>query len=262
MKIATWNINGIGARSEVLIAWLKEAEPDVACLQEIKSMDEKFPREKFEDIGYNVETHGQKSYNGVAILSKRPMEDVIRRLPGDDKDEQARYIEAVIPTNSGKSPVRVASIYLPNGNPVDSEKYPYKLRWMERLHDHAKKTLELEEPTVFAGDYNIIPEPEDVKNPENWMDDALFRMESRRAYRKILNIGLSDAYRKCDSSIEKYSFWDFQGGAWQKNNGLRIDHLLLSPEASDMLLESDIDKHVRGWEKPSDHVPVWIKLDC
>ena len=260
MKIASWNINGIKARLDVVIAWLKEASPDVVCLQEIKSVDENFPTEPFSELGYNIETHGQKSFNGVAILSKRPIEDIMRRLPGDDADEQARYIECLIPNDSGRM-IRIASLYLPNGNPVESEKYPYKLQWMERLWAHARARLEEEEPFIMAGDYNIIPESIDATNPKMWENDALFLPKSRQAYRKILNLGFTEAYRNCDTSAGRYSFWDFQAGAWQKNNGIRIDHLLLSPYASDMLISSGIDKDVRGWEKPSDHVPVWIKLN-
>ncbi len=260
MRVATWNINGVKARIDTVLSWLKETSPDVACFQEIKSIDENFPSAPMEDLGYNVATHGQKGFNGVAILSKRPFEEIERRLPGNDDDEQARYIEAVIPTD--KTPIRVASLYLPNGNPVDSEKYPYKLAWMERLKDHARARLEIEEPFILAGDYNIIPEPKDARNPENWIDDALFRPESRSAYRQLVNLGLTEAYRACDEAGDRYSFWDYQAGAWQKNNGIRIDHLLLSPQAADLLTNCDIDKFVRGWEKPSDHVPVWVKLDC
>ena len=261
MKIASWNINGIKARLEVVISWLKESSPDVVCLQEIKSVDENFPVEAFSELGYNSVIHGQKSFNGVAIISKRPIEDTFRRLPGDDSDEQARYIEGLIPTDSGKQMIRIASLYLPNGNPVESEKYPYKLKWMERLWSHAKMRLQEEEPFVMAGDYNIIPKPIDAAKPETWENDALFLPESRQAYRKILNLGFTEAYRNCDIGAGRYSFWDFQAGAWPKNNGIRIDHLLLSPYANDMLVASGIDKDVRGWEKPSDHVPVWIKLN-
>ncbi|MEP3275063.1 MAG: exodeoxyribonuclease III [Stappiaceae bacterium] len=260
MRIATWNINGVKARIDTVLSWLKETSPDVACFQEIKSIDENFPAGSIEELGYNVATHGQKGFNGVAVLSKRPFEEIERRLPGNDADEQARYIEAVIPT--GKAPIRIASLYLPNGNPVDSEKYPYKLAWMERLKDHARIRLEEEEPFILAGDYNIIPEAKDARNPENWTEDALFRLESRSAYRQLVSLGLTEAYRACDDAADRYSFWDYQAGAWQKNNGIRIDHLLMSPQAADLLVTCDIDKFVRGWEKPSDHVPVWVQLDC
>ena len=259
MKIATWNINGIKARINNLERWLKEAEPDIACLQEIKSIDENFPSEVFEGMGYNVAVHGQKSFNGVAIFSKLPFDEVNRGLPGDDSDEQARYLEAVISTDTGA--LRVASIYLPNGNPVDSEKYPYKLAWMERLKTHAQSLLTFEEPLVLAGDYNIIPTEHDVYNPKAWVDDALFLPESRAAYHAILNLGLTSAFEATLNQPHRYTFWDYQRGAWQKDNGIRIDHLLLSPQAADKLSSCHIDRPTRGWEKPSDHVPVCIELD-
>ncbi len=259
MQIATWNINGIKARLDTVQSWLKEAEPDVCCLQEIKSVDEAFPRQPFEALGYNVETHGQKGFNGVAILSKRPIEDVTPRLPGDEEDEQARYLEAVIPGDNGI--VRVASIYLPNGNPVESPKYPYKLAWMERLHRHAEKLLAAEEPVVLAGDYNVIPAPEDAKRPKAWEGDALFLPQTRQRFRALLNLGFTEALRSTRPEAGLFTFWDYQAGAWQKDNGIRIDHLLLSPQAADRLRRCRVDKHVRGWEKPSDHVPVVIELD-
>ena len=259
MQIATWNINGVKARIDAATAWLKEARPDVACLQEIKSVDEAFPRSVFEDLGYNVATHGQKGFNGVAILSRRPMEDVQPRLPGDESDEQARYLEAVITGDKGI--VRVGCLYLPNGNPVDSEKYPYKLAWMDRLIAHAKDRLALEEAFVLAGDYNIIPQARDAAHPEDWVNDALFLQTSREKFRELAAIGLTDALRALDDSDGVYTFWDYQAGAWQKNNGIRIDHLMLSPQATDRLMSVRVDKHVRGWEKPSDHVPVVIELD-
>ncbi len=260
MDIATWNINGVKARLETAVAWLKKASPDVACLQEIKSQDEPFPRAAFEDIGYNVETHGQKGFNGVAILSKRPFEEVIRRLPGDEADEQARYIEAVVPGE--RMPVRVASIYLPNGNPIDSQKYPYKLAWMDRLIAHTRELLAGEEPFVLAGDYNVIPTPVDAARPEAWKNDALFVPQTRHKFRELVNLGLTDALRACNPADGVYTFWDYQAGAWQKNNGIRIDHHLLSPQAADLLTGCRVDKHVRAWEAPSDHVPVVIELDA
>ncbi|MDJ0929634.1 exodeoxyribonuclease III [Breoghania sp.] len=258
MKIATWNINGVKARIDTALAWLKEAEPDVACLQEIKSVDENFPREAFEKLGYNIETHGQKGFNGVALLSRHPFDEVTARLPNDEEDEQTRYLEGVISVPSGV--IRVASLYLPNGNPVDSPKFPYKLGWMERLERHARKLLQEEEPFVLAGDYNVIPEPEDARHPEIWEGDALYRPETRRAFRSLKNLGLTDALRACHAD-ERFTFWDYQAGAWQKNIGIRIDHLLLSPQAAGRLRGCEIDAHVRGWEKPSDHVPIWIDLD-
>ncbi|MHA6268133.1 exodeoxyribonuclease III [Aliiroseovarius sp. CAU 1755] len=257
MKIASFNINGIKARLPALMDWLDEAQPDVAILQEIKSIDENFPREVFEDKGYNLETHGQKSFNGVALLSKLPLEDVTRGLPGDDADEQARYIEATV---VGDHAVRICGLYLPNGNPVPGPKYDYKLAWMKRLQARAEELLAAEEPFLMAGDYNIIPQPEDAARPQDWVEDALFRPESREAWRKIVNLGLTEAFRARNQAPEQYSFWDFQRGAWQRNDGIRIDHFLLSPECADLLTDCQIDKEVRGREKPSDHVPVWIEL--
>lgn len=258
MKIATFNINGIKARIDALPTWLDEAQPDVALLQEIKSVDDAFPREIFEDRGYNVETHGQKSFNGVAILSKLPLEDVSRGLPGDDTDEQARYIEATVCGDNHA--VRVCGLYLPNGNPAPGPKYEYKLRWMERLYHRAQALLSEEIPFVMAGDYNIVPQAEDAATPESWRDDALFRLDSRTAFRRLVNLGLTDAFRARTPGPGHYSFWDYQAGAWNRNNGIRIDHLLLSPGAADLLTECQIDKDIRGRDKPSDHVPVWIDL--
>ena len=258
MKIATFNINGIKARAEALPRWLDEAQPDVVLLQEIKSVDENFPREIFEERGFNVETHGQKSFNGVAILSKLPLEDVSRGLPGDDADEQARWIEATV---VGKKALRICGLYLPNGNPAPGPKYDYKLAWMERLYHRARDLLATEEPALMAGDYNIIPQTEDAKRPEAWRDDALFRPESRAAFRKILNLGFTEAFRATTKSAGHYSFWDYQAGAWNRNDGIRIDHFLLTPQAADLMRDCQIDAAVRGHEKPSDHVPVWVDLD-
>ncbi|WP_209596659.1 exodeoxyribonuclease III [Ruegeria sp. HKCCSP351] len=258
MKIATFNINGIKARTEALPRWLDDAQPDVVLLQEIKSVDENFPREMFEDRGYNVETHGQKSFNGVAILSKLPLEDVSRGLPGDDNDEQARWIEATV---VGKKALRLCGLYLPNGNPAPGPKYDYKLAWMERLYDRAKTLMKSEEPALMAGDYNIIPQAEDAKRPDAWQEDALFRPESRSAFRKILNLGFTEAFRATTQGPDHYSFWDYQAGAWNRNDGIRIDHFLLTPQAADLMRDCQIDAAVRGHEKPSDHVPVWIDLD-
>ncbi|MDQ2092573.1 exodeoxyribonuclease III [Rhodalgimonas zhirmunskyi] len=257
MKIATFNINGIKARINALSDWLQDAAPDVALLQEIKSVDENFPREHFEDMGYIVETHGQKSFNGVAILSKLPLEDVTRGLPGDDSDEQARWIEATV---VGDTAVRLCGLYLPNGNPAPGPKYDYKLAWMERMHARAQELLQGEEPVVMAGDYNVIPQDEDAARPEAWQEDALARPESRAAFRRLLNLGYTEAFRAVNQAPEQYSFWDYQAGAWNRNDGIRIDHLLLSPQCADLLRGCTIDKQVRGGEKPSDHVPVWIDL--
>ncbi len=259
MKIATWNVNSIKARLDNAISWLNEAKPDIACLQELKCEDAAFPAQAFEDLGYNVLTHGQKSYNGVAILSKSAPEDVRRGLPGEDDDSQARYLEAVFPRGSGM--VRVASIYLPNGNPIGTEKFAYKLRWMERLKAHARSLLSLEEPVVLAGDYNVIPTRLDARNPDAWANDALFQPESRAAFRSIVNLGYTDAVRQVHGDKpDLYTFWDYQAGAWQRNNGIRIDHLLLSPQAADLLKDARIDREVRTQERPSDHVPVVIEL--
>ena len=259
MKITTWNINGVKARLETAVAYLKHASPDVVCLQEIKSVDEGFPRGAFEDLGYNVATHGQKGFNGVAILSKTPLDDVTRGLPGDDSDPQSRWIEALVP--AGKSAVRVVSLYLPNGNPIGTEKFSYKLAWMKRLEARAKELLADETPLVLAGDYNVIPEPADAKRPDAWTGDALFQPESRRASRALVNLGLTDATRAAHPGPGVYTFWDYQAGAFQKDDGIRIDHLLLSPQAADLMQASGVDREPRATEKPSDHVPVWVELD-
>ena len=258
MKIASFNINGIKARIEALPVWLAEATPDVVVLQEIKSVDEGFPREIFEDMGYRVETHGQKGFNGVAMLSRLPLEDVRRGLPGDDEDVQARWIEAIA---VGERAVRVCGLYLPNGNPAPGPKYDYKLAWMARMEARVREVLATEEPAVFAGDYNVIPQPEDAARPEAWTEDALFLPQTREAYRRLLNLGLTDAFRAREPRPGHYSFWDYQAGAWERNNGIRIDHLLLTPQAADLLTAAGIDKEVRGREKPSDHVPVWVELE-
>ncbi|MFD1331208.1 exodeoxyribonuclease III [Methylopila musalis] len=254
MRIATWNVNSIKTRLDLLTRWLKEAEPDVVCLQEIKCVDDAFPRSAIEDLGYNVVVHGQKTYNGVALLSRAPLEDVTIGLPGDDADDQARFVEAVISV-PGRA-VRVAGIYLPNGNPAPGPKYDYKLAWMERLRTHAADRLRLEEAYVIAGDYNVIPAAQDAKRPEAWVEDALFRPDTRAAWRRLMALGFTEAVRACDDADGVYTFWDYQAGAWQKNDGIRIDHLLLSPQAADALVTTRIDKHVRAWERPSDHVPA------
>jgi len=258
MRIATWNVNSVNARLETVLRWFEEAKPDVACLQEIKCIDEKFPTEAFERLGYNLAVHGQKTYNGVALLSKFPLEDVRRGLPEGEGDDHARYVEAVV---SGPSPVRVASIYLPNGNPVATEKFAYKLAWMGRLHRHAQSLLAFEEPVALLGDYNVIPEPRDAEFPANWTGDALFQPESRAAFRGLKHLGYYDAYVQADGAPGAYTFWDYQAGAWQRNNGIRIDHALLSPQAVDRLRGVTIHKDVRGWDKPSDHVPLMVELD-
>jgi exodeoxyribonuclease-3 len=261
MKIATWNINGVRARLQNAVTWLTETSPDVACFQEIKSVDEAFPAGAFEELGYNVAVHGQKGFNGVAILSKRPFDEVaVRGLPGDEADTHARYIEVVVAHAGGV--VRIGNLYLPNGNPIGTDKFAYKLAWMQRLRERTADLLKLEEPLLLVGDYNVIPEPADAKNPQAWTEDALFQPETRAAYRSLVNLGLTDAVRACHPGPGVYTFWDYQAGAWQKDHGIRIDHILASPQAADRLVTAGIDKFTRGWEKPSDHVPVWIELDA
>lgn len=259
MRIATWNVNSVRQRLDRLVAWLRESAPDVVCLQEIKCQEEAFPRADIEALGYRVEVVGQKGFNGVAILSRRPFETARRALPGDPADEQARYVEIVVPSESGL-PVRVASIYLPNGNPVDTDKYPYKLAWMERLTAHARTLLTLEEPLVLAGDYNVIPDDRDAYDPAAWVGDALTLPGTREAYRALLALGLSDALRLTSDEPALYTFWDYQAGAWNRNLGIRIDHLLLSPQAADRLASCRIDQQLRALDKPSDHVPVGVEL--
>jgi exodeoxyribonuclease III len=258
MRITTWNVNSIKQRMDNLTAWLSERQPDVVCLQETKCVDDAFPREPLEALGYNVAVHGQKAFNGVAVLSKFPFDEVTPRLPGMDEDDHARFLEAVIST--ADSALRVASIYLPNGNPPGTDKYTYKISWMDRLIRYARERLELEEPLVLAGDFNVIPTERDARYPERWTTDALFLPATRQKFRALCNLGLTDAVRAGSDGPGPFTFWDYQAGAWQKNDGIRIDHLLLSPQAADRLTGVGIDKHVRGWEKPSDHVPVWAEL--
>ncbi|MBC8337503.1 MAG: exodeoxyribonuclease III [Alphaproteobacteria bacterium] len=266
VKIATWNVNSIKARLPRVLEWLAEFQPDVALLQELKCVDDAFPTLEIGDAGYNVATAGQKTYNGVAILSKTPIDVELTELPGDESDEQARYIEALISPEGGNV-IRVASIYLPNGNPTrdedgsDSEKYRYKLRWMERLVSHAQELLKTEDAFVLGGDYNICETDDDVYNPAGFADDALCRPESRGLYRRLMHLGLTNAFRAFNTAPHTYSYWDYQRGAWPKDNGLLIDHLLLSPQAADRLTASGIDKTPRGKEKASDHTPVWCELD-
>jgi exodeoxyribonuclease-3 len=258
MRVATWNVNSIKQRLDNLVAWLKERQPDVVCLQETKCVDEAFPREPLESLGFNVAVHGQKTFNGVAILSKLPFEEVTARLPGDERDDHARFIEALVSTEHGV--LRIASIYLPNGNPPETDKYTYKIDWMDRLVRYTRARLALEEPLVLAGDYNVIPTERDARNPAAWTTDALFLPPTREKFRTLRALGLTDAVRATSDAGGLYTFWDYQAGAWTKNNGIRIDHILLSPQAADTLVRVDIDRHVRGWEKPSDHVPVVAEL--
>jgi exodeoxyribonuclease-3 len=257
MQIATFNINGIRARAQALLDWLDEDGPDIALLQEIKCTDDAFPRAPFEDRGYRVETHGQKSFNGVAILSRLPLEDVVRGLPGDADDGQARWIEA---TAIGDVAVRLCGLYLPNGNPAPGPKYDYKLAWMARLEERAHALLATEEPVVMAGDYNVIPQAEDAARPEAWAEDALYRPETRAAFRRILNLGLTDAFRVQTRGAGHFTFWDYQRGAWERDDGIRIDHALLSPQAADLLADVRIEAALRGRDKPSDHVPLRLTL--
>ena len=255
-RIATWNVNSVRARLPRVIEWLGEAAPDIVLVQEIKAMEETFPRMEIEDLGYNIAIRGQKNFNGVAILAKRPIEDVVTDLPGGGEDEQARYIEAFV------GDLRVASIYLPNGNPAPGEKFDYKLAWMERLYAHVRDLLgHDDEAIVLGGDYNVIPADEDCYDPGAWEDDALARPESRRLFRALMHLGLTDAFRAFNPEPQVYSFWDYQGGAWQKDFGIRIDHLLLSAHAADRLSASGIDKKPRGRQKASDHTPVWCEID-
>lgn len=259
MKIATFNINGIKARLGALLEWLDEARPDVALLQEIKSVDTAFPRQDIEDRGYDIALHGQKSFNGVAILSRFPLEDIQRGLPGDDGDDHARWIEATVVGTTRA--LRLCGLYLPNGNPAPGPKFDYKLAWMERLRIRAQELLAAEQPALLGGDFNVIPQDEDAARPDAWRQDALARPESRAAFRRIVNLGYTDAFRARHPEPGQYTFWDYQAGARRRNDGIRIDHVLLTPQAADLLRDSGIDAHLRDREKPSDHVPLWVDLD-
>jgi exodeoxyribonuclease III len=259
MRIATWNVNSIKAHLEQVTSWLKVEKPDVVCLQELKCEDANFPVQAMEDLGYACAINGQKTYNGVAILSRLPLEDVTRGLPGDDTDEQSRFIAATV--TSGDVTVRVGGLYLPNGNPAPGPKYDYKLSWMKRLHTYVSEELQHERPFVLAGDYNVIPAPQDARNIQGWLTDALYLPDSRAAFEALKHLGLTESFRSLHPLASgDFSFWDYQAGAWPKNNGIRIDHLLLSPQAADRLVASRIHKATRGHEKPSDHVPVEISL--
>jgi exodeoxyribonuclease-3 len=258
MRIATWNVNSVRQRMDGLQAWLKEREPDIVCLQEIKCTDDVFPREPLEALGYNVAVHGQKTWNGVALLSKLPFDEVAPGLIGDEADVQARFLEALVSTKNGA--LRVVSLYLPNGNGGE-DKYAYKLKWMDRLICFSDERLKLEEPMLLAGDYNVIPTSQDARRPEVWVNDALFLPPTRERFRALTNLGLTDAIRAVSDDPGLYTFWDYQAGAFQKDHGIRIDHIMLSPQAADRLQGAGIDRHVRGWEKPSDHVPVYVDLN-
>ena len=261
-KIAAFNVNSLRAHLSHILAWLAEEGPDVALLQEIKCLDEDIPRLEFGSLGYRIAARGQKSYNGVAILSRSECRVTATDLPGDAGDAQARYIEADIDVRVGRSaaPLRVASIYLPNGNPAGSEKYAYKLAWMDRLRRRAESLLRLEAPVALGGDFNVAPFDDDVYDPERWAEDALCLPQSRAAFRSILNLGFLDAYRFSHPEGHRYTFWDYQAGAWARDEGLRIDHLLLSPQAADALEGCEIDRKPRSKDKPSDHTPIWCKL--
>ncbi len=259
MRIATWNVNSIRQRLDNTLAWLKERDPDIVCLQEIKCMDEAFPREAFESLGYNIAVHGQKAFNGVALLSKLPFDEVAPGLIGDKDDVQARFLEVLVSTKT--SVLRVVSLYLPNGNPPDTDKYAYKLKWMDRLIAFALERLAREEPMLLAGDFNVIPTAADARRPGAWVNDALFLPQTREKFRMLTSLGLTDAVRATSDAGGLYTFWDYQAGAWAKDDGIRIDHLLLSPQAADRLVDAGIDRHVRSWDKPSDHVPVYVDLD-
>ena len=254
MRIASWNVNSIKARLDIVTSWLADDHCDILLIQETKSQDMNFPITAFEDIGWYVVVHGQKSYNGVAIASRYKIEDVEYGLPGDHSDEHARYMEATI------DGFRVATIYLPNGNPAPGPKFDYKLAWLDRLEARAKKLLESEMPIVLGGDYNVIPDDKDCFDPAGWVGDALTRPESRAAFRRLIHRGYTDALRSLHPSEIFYTYWDYQAGAWQRDHGVRIDHFLLSPEALDRLEKVTIDRDPRGLEKPSDHTPILCEL--
>lgn len=255
MKIATYNVNGVNGRLPVLLRWLQESAPDVACLQELKAPQEKFPEQAIRDLGYNVIWHGQKSWNGVAILAKGfEIHEVCRALPGDPEDVHSRYIEAVI------NGIQIGCLYLPNGNPAPGPKFDYKLQWFQRLTAHAAELFAKDVPVVLCGDYNVMPTELDVYKPERWTKDALFRPETRSAFHELVAQGWTDALRKLHPGETIYTFWDYFRNAYERNAGLRIDHFLLSPHVDKRLLAAGVDHHVRGWEKSSDHAPVWVEI--
>ncbi|MBS1747619.1 MAG: exodeoxyribonuclease III [Bacteroidetes bacterium] len=255
MRIATYNVNGVNGHLPVLLQWLHETSPDVACLQELKAPQERFPLDAINAAGYHALWHGQKSWNGIAILSKGgPATEIRRILPGDDQDEQSRYLEATI------NNIVIGCLYLPNGNPAPGPKFDYKLRWMDRFIQHTATLQASGKPVVLTGDYNVIPDEQDVYKPERWVDDALFRPETRAAFQHLLKQGWTDALRKLYPDETIYTYWDYFRNAYQRNAGLRIDHFLLNDKLEKRLLSAGVDKNVRGWEKSSDHAPVWIEL--
>ena len=254
ITIATWNVNSITARLPHVLKWLEENAPDVLLLQELKTTEDNFPKLEFSALGYTAAVFGQKAWNGVAILSKHKIENIETGLSGDDSDKQARYIEATV------SGIRVASVYLPNGNPVGTEKFDYKLKWMDRLYNRIQNLLKTEQPFALGGDFNVIPENIDCLDPKNWKNDAVFRPETRRKFLALLNLGLTDAFRVNNNEAHQYTFWGYRGNAWQNNSGIRIDHFLLSPQAADLLVDCSIDTTPRGWDKASDHTPLVLKL--
>ena len=256
MKIATYNVNGVNGRLPVLLRWLEETQPDIACLQELKAPQEKFPLEAIENLGYNAIWHGQKSWNGVAILAKEmEIKEMGRALPGDPQDEHSRYIEAEV------GGIHIGCLYLPNGNPAPGPKFDYKLQWFERLTIHAAELIRSGKQVVLTGDYNVMPTEIDVYKPERWVNDALFRPETREAFAKLMSQGWTDAIRTLYPDEVIYTFWDYFRNAYERNAGLRIDHFLLSPSIKKRLKTAGVDRHVRGWEKTSDHGPVWIELE-
>lgn len=255
MKLATYNVNGVNGRLPVLLRWLNESKPDIVCLQELKAPNEKFPLQAINDAGYQAKWHGQKSWNGVAILSRiGEIQELRNVLPGDPEDLHSRYIEAIV------NNITIGCLYLPNGNPWPGPKFDYKLKWFKRLTTHAKKLLEQKSAVALIGDFNVMPTEMDVYKPERWVNDALFRIEVRDAYKKLVEQGWTDAIRKLYPKEKIYTFWDYFRNAYQRDAGLRIDHFLLSPQLKRKLVNAGVDKHVRGWEKTSDHAPVWIEL--
>jgi exodeoxyribonuclease-3 len=254
MKIATYNVNSINARLPVLLHWLAKSKPDVACLQELKTVDEKFPIDAIREAGYEATWHGQKAWNGVAILGREKPQETRRGLPGDPDDTHSRYIEAVV------SGITVGCLYLPNGNPAPGPKFDYKLKWFERFNGYARTLLKKGGPVILVGDYNVIPTEMDVYKPERWVDDALFLPETREAYHQLLAQGWTDALRALYPKENIYTFWDYMRGAFSRNAGLRIDHLLLSPELAPRLKAAGVDREIRALEKTSDHAPTWVEI--